>query len=107
MLKHNNALQADDADTTWSDEEKRKLIALDAMPTSVATPAAAAGVPSSAASSSSPPVVPPLGLPLKQEVQVELAEMDEVRRAALGLRRLAAEEEAIRRNQVAQLEKQV
>jgi CHASE3 domain sensor protein len=67
-------------------------------------PAAAAASSSSAAAASSSVVLNPLGFPLKQEVKQELAEMDEVSRAAIGLRRLAEEEAAIFRNQLANLD---
>lgn len=64
--------------------------------------AAAAAASSSAAAAAA---WHPLGLPLKQEVKLELAQLDEIERAALGLRRLAQEEEQNFQNQLRMLDR--
>ena len=60
----------------------------------------------SASASSSPFMLSPIGFPLKVEVKAELDEMNEVARAAAGLKRLAQEEAEIIKNQIAALQYQ-
>jgi hypothetical protein len=97
ILKQNNLLMATGSSSraTLEVEEEREERAGEAHPAlrAVAMPESHAGQ-----------ELGPLGLPLKKEVTEELAEMDEVHRAARGLRRLLQDEAALLHNQMAQLQ---